>query len=537
MTAPLPAYTIRIAIDSFKDKDSRAVYELPGGSSVTSLKAEIEATENIPVGHQRLVHNDLDLEDNESLDSLVLQDPCNTIVKLLQPRIYVHLERDTNESKPQVKTVDLSLDLADPIRTSLMWLTGSDGKTIDLSSAKLSVLGSKKRPSIRISDIDRSFLSYGILNGDVIDIVYKKSLDDPNQSTSSLDDLMPPKKRRRLSGSSNTNESISSSPFRDNIESKKRRGLSDSPKKSPRKLVRAKYSWDGETMTPTIKGLSLKRDALIEVSEVERHTTQPGWLYGFQVDRSEPLWKVFSSKKGYFPESFVYAVNEKGSEKHLETADTTFSDEIPSLPPFRFPPATGMEFHMPISDHGHSFLKLTANYHRISLPSDPTHVTFSLLCSTHDNRRVSSVSIFITIPESTVSKVEVCKNEAHEKEIQTDLEVAESREKTKHFDGANIGTHGTTVGFQGGISKKHSIDYVEKGIKISRRIVNVGISKKDTIFWKLKAPMTNLDGEGLNGEESITLILMKKPAKFKYECRVTHVKDGIKKTTERIFKN
>ncbi|GJJ10412.1 hypothetical protein Clacol_004638 [Clathrus columnatus] len=165
--------------------------------------------------------------------------------------------------------------------------------------------------------------------------------------------------------------------------------------------------------------------------------------------------------------------------RELETEDNMINIP-PQLPPFRFPPADGMTFNMPISDN--------------------------------------------------VSDVQICENEAHRKEIQTDQEVTETRSQDKHFDGINIGVHGTSVGFQGGISQQHSINNTVKASKV--------ILKEDTIFWNLKAPMTRLDDDGLNGEEFLTFVLTKKPVRFKYKCRVTHVvEDGVKKTTERISRD
>ncbi|GJJ10414.1 hypothetical protein Clacol_004640 [Clathrus columnatus] len=411
---------IHITVDSFKYTDSFAVYELPEGSSVIDLKTEIEATESILIGsqtcmllvyshteisgHQRLVYDNRDLQDNEKLDSSIFEDPSNGIIYLLQARIYLHLiEQDAHfdktsncDSKPQeVQIIEISVDLERPVRKRHDWVS-----------------------------------------------------------------------------------------------------------------------------------------------------LQSGWLYGTPIGRSKinsSFWQPFLERQseGYFPEVFVsYAYVGGNVRNNLETEDNNMINIPPQLPPFRYPPADGMTFHMPISDNGHSFLKLTVDYALTSHPVDPTHVTISLLCTTHDIRRISSISVFITIPQSTVSDVQICENEAHRKEIQTDQEVTETRSQDKHFDGINIGVHGTSVSFQGGISQQHSIGNTVKASKVFRRKVDTGILKEDTIFWNLKAPMTRLDDDGLNGEEFLTFVLTKKPVRFKYKCRVTHaVGNGVKKTTERISRD
>ncbi|GJJ13219.1 hypothetical protein Clacol_007470 [Clathrus columnatus] len=270
-----------------------------------------------------------------------------------------------------------------------------------------------------------------------------------------------------------------------------------------RKLVQAKYNWDGETMSPAAKGLSLKQGALFEV--LEGHPAQPGWLYGFRVNQSGPFWRFFSlfSKRGYFPESFVSVdQDEKGTDEHLEITDvdTTQNNETPPLPSFKFPLAAGWDFDKSIGDNGHAFLRLAAAYDCISLPTDPTRVIFSLNCITGIARLVSSISICITIPGSIVQKVEICENEVLLRQIRS----------TNYYDRIS---NAATAGFQPGMSIQCPAGYTE-GKKVS---VDVGIQDIDTIYWNFK---TN-DNENLDGTGLITLTLTKKPAKFKYKCRLT----------------
>ncbi|GJJ12829.1 hypothetical protein Clacol_007074 [Clathrus columnatus] len=513
---------VRIMVDNYKDRESLAVYELPEGSSIIDLKAEIEATEGIPIAHQRLGTGKWDIEepdyrdyqDDQNLDSLIPGDLSEIIIYLRRALIYCYFRlretaefsrTDSNPQKPMI--MKISVDLDEPICTSSLVRTARYMATI---SPELFVLDLDGQPTISISDMKKPFSYYGIRNGD----------------------------------------------------------------------------------HPHFKGLPLKRNALI--SAKRSPTVQPGWLYGSPIPSTDveslgqPYVPAFDRRiVGYFPENYV---SPQAVEEEVEQpSETTAVLEIPSLPPFQFPPASGMTFRLPISDKGHSFLNLTVNYECVSSPADPTYVTISLLCATHDIRRVSAISIFISIPESEVLNVEVRENEAHRKEIHTDKEVAENQSKERHLDGVNIGTHGTTVGFQGGISGKYFLGSTEKRSKVSRRKVTAGIDKEDSIFWNLKAPSTKLDEDGLNGEEFITLVLKKKPvefrlgifcrnvtagidkkhrifwdlkapntkldedglngeefitlvlkkkpARFKYNCRVTHAKNGVEKTTERRTKS
>ncbi|GJJ10361.1 hypothetical protein Clacol_004587 [Clathrus columnatus] len=513
---------VHVTVDNFKDKDSFAVYELAEGSSVIDLKTEIEATEGVSIGRQRLVYNNRDLQDNESLDdsSIFNHDISNGFfVRLLPVQICIRFGQHRNEGEFQKdRDIQVQVDLEEPVYSieqndDLWYELQIRGGTLD--SAKLSVLGSDTtQPTISISDINRSFLSYGIHHNDVINVVCKwksRTTDDgdmaaPHNVTLGLLQDMSLSSGEVVTVEETTIEVItekSSIP----VETEK------------------------STVHPTIKGLSLKCDALIELIEHDE-SSQPGWLYGTPIDRSErePFWH--SKKRGYFPGSFVSVVEEHLKGQHEEVTDIT---KVPPLPPFRFPPAEGRTFRMPIADGGHSFLKLMVDYELAACPiTTPTHVTISLLCSTYNNRRVSSVSVMLTIPQNTVIEVKIRENEAHRKEFRSEQEITESRSEEKQFNGLNIGALGTTVDIEGGISKKHSIDDTEKGTKISRRKVDAGILEEDTIFWNLKAPMTKLDEDGLNGKESITFVLKKKPVKFNYECRVTHVRNGVEKTVKRI---
>ncbi|GJJ10386.1 hypothetical protein Clacol_004612 [Clathrus columnatus] len=498
---------VHVAIDSYKDKDSLAIYELAEGSSIIDLKAEIEATENIPVGHQRLVYKEQELKDSEGVD------PLKTVIYLLKARIYLYLkqQREASDNERLIKRqedeiIDISVDLEEPVR-SLSKLIQRDGKTINTSTAKLFVLDSDKQPIVNISDVNQSFSSYGVCNGNIIDVVYESW----TAAETDFDRLF---------------------------------GFPHSHGETLRKVVRAKYDWDGEIKHPIIKGLPLKRNDLFNAITVSDGFVPPGWLYGSGIHQPEPksTWLLFSffrrgkekekdtnTFQGFFPESFTVA----DTKEDLESSDL----KIPPLPPFQFPPATGMIFHMPFSDNGHSFLKLTVHYELLSGPTDTTRVTMKLLCSTNDTRRISSVGMFITIPYcNEISDVQVCDNEAHRKEIQTDKQVTDNQSKETHFDGINIGAHGVTVGLQGGVSRKRSISDTEKGLKISQRKVEAGVLKEGTIFWNLKAPMTKLDDDGLTGEESITFTLTKKPVEFKYDCRVTHSRNGVEKIAQRVSK-
>ncbi|GJJ12834.1 hypothetical protein Clacol_007079 [Clathrus columnatus] len=423
---------VRITVDNYRDFDSLVVYELPKGSLVVDLKAEIEATE----GHQRLGNRRgdgpdyQDYQDDQNLDSLISGNLCETIIYLRQALIYCHFKlRDITETSDyylkhqETEIVGISVNLDRPIYTSKL---RRDWRYRTALSPELFALDPYGQPTINISDISKPFSYYGIRNGDVITII---SLPPPHYYSSlSKRGLLPP-----------IVDEIHKyfPPF----------PCSNYTPLQTYTIVQAKHNWDGEIMHPHIKGISLKRNALF-ISEKSSFIGQPGWLYGSPI----PSTEVGSPERPYVP-----ALDKK--------------------------------------------------------------------------------IVFVTIPESEVLNVQVHENELHRKEIHTDKEVTESQSKERHLDGVNIGTHGTTVGFQGGMSGKYSFGSTEKGSKVSQRKVTAGIDKEDTIFWNLKAPSTKLDEDGLNGEEVITLVLKEKPVEFKYNCRITHAKNGVEKTMERRTKN
>ncbi|GJJ10415.1 hypothetical protein Clacol_004641 [Clathrus columnatus] len=511
---------ISITLHNFKDKESLTVYELPEGSSVIDLKTEIEATEGIPIGHQRLHYgrwDKRDLQNDKSLELLISRGPPKSIFYLVEARIYCQpsFKGDIIESNRTLylRKEEFFVDLDEPIRTSSVvthWM-------YQWSPSELSVLDSVAQRTVNISDISQSFSFYGICNGDVINIVSEpwttvqwEYYESQRYQAAHRPAPAPPKYHEKYT------------------------------------IVKAKYDWDGEILKhPEIRGLPLERGALFNAVTVipdspsfKEIITSPGWLYGTSISSSELNSQLSffnnlsaglrKTPQGWFPENFVSPI-EKVADQPSEAENVL---EIPSLPLFHFPPATGMTFRVPISDKGHSFLKLTVNYECISSPVDPTHVTVSLLCSTHDIRRISAVSVFIMVPEGEASNIQVCENEAHRKEIHTEKEITETQSKEKHFDGFNLGTAGATVELQGGISGKRSFGSTEKGSKVSRRKVSATIDKADTIFWNLKAPASKLDEDGLDGEESITFVLKRKPVLFKYKCRVTHAKNGVEKSIE-----
>ncbi|GJJ10416.1 hypothetical protein Clacol_004642 [Clathrus columnatus] len=550
ITFVLTKKPVQFRVDNFKDRESLAVYELPEGSTVLDLKTEIESTEGIPLGHQRLVYVDLekdkDLEDNVTLDFLIRSCPHQDepIIRLLRARIYAqliptledsgrasHLIESPGLRERGVSSVDCpkglfsnllrldpaeeiihhtscDVDLDKPICTSLSWrrILGSLRNITHPSSVKLFFSDSIQAP-ITILDVNQPFSYYGICSGSTIQLVYKTRSPRPTPTIVSKSDSsdiifgVPAKWTDwAVEAVDLENPDLSLS-------------LSDSDVF----IFQAKYNWDGKIMVICLLNflpIAVHHQAISSRMDI-RISAQP-----IELNIIFQLAAVFLFQKGQdlLPRIIRFCNQlfrrRENAEEGLETTDDILG-EPPPLPSFHFPPADRMTFHMPISDKGHSFLKIMANYELISSPVDPTHVTMTLQCSTHGIRRVSSVSLFIETPDTAISEVQVCDNEAHREGIYIDKEVTESRSRQTYFDGVNIGTHGTTVGFQGGISKGYSFSSSEKGSRISRRKVDAGVYNDNTIFWNLKAPTTKLDEDGLTGEESITFVLTKKPVEFR----------------------
>lgn len=211
--------------------------------------------------------------------------------------------------------------------------------------------------------------------------------------------------------------------------------------------------------------------------------------------------------------------------------------EIPPLPPFLFPPARGLSFDVPIGDHGHSFLTISANYEFSSCPTDPTHVTIKLLSATHHTRRISGISLLITMdPDNCLTNIQTQENAIPEEPTHTDQKVTTTKSKEGQISGFNIGVGGTSIGIQGGVLSTYSVENAEKGSKTYRKEISAGLRGGSMIFWDLKASVTNLDEKGLQGEENISFVVARKPERFKYNCRITHAKDGVEKKFRRVSK-
>ncbi|KAK7441537.1 hypothetical protein VKT23_016530 [Stygiomarasmius scandens] len=65
-----------------------------------------------------------------------------------------------------------------------------------------------------------------------------------------------------------------------------------------------------------------------------------------------------------------------------------------------------LKFLFKIADGGHSLVAITLEYEEFSSPDDPTLVRAKVLCKSFETRRVSAISIHITIPDDEVIDVQ-----------------------------------------------------------------------------------------------------------------------------------
>ncbi|KAK7444745.1 hypothetical protein VKT23_015062 [Stygiomarasmius scandens] len=197
-----------------------------------------------------------------------------------------------------------------------------------------------------------------------------------------------------------------------------------------------------------------------------------------------------------------------------------------------------MEFMVKIADGGHSLVNVSLEYKNLCSPDDSTLIRVKVICKIFGNRRISAISIHITIPEDEV--IEIHPKERVDPETVISEVAVREREITEYglkSLGVNLPAGlGVEVGV--GATKGKDREVAQKGTMYSRKIITGNIIQKDTVCWGFTEAVTAWGGNGLTGEQGeMWFILKGKPDKFEYNCRITHIKGQKERTKQTMSRS
>ncbi|KAK7437582.1 hypothetical protein VKT23_018480 [Stygiomarasmius scandens] len=197
-----------------------------------------------------------------------------------------------------------------------------------------------------------------------------------------------------------------------------------------------------------------------------------------------------------------------------------------------------MDFLVKIADRGHTLVYISLEYNHISSPDDSTLVRVKVDCKSSGSRRISSFSLYITVPEDEV--VELGPKEwIDSKEVVTDFFALDQRSAKYGFKGIGVNSPigvGVDLNVEAMREQERQVSY--QGTISSRKTIRGNIIKNNTIYWSVKEAVNGLGGDGIEGEQGeMWFVLKGKPDTFEYDCQVEHVKDLKKETKQAMSKS
>jgi len=248
-----------------------------------------------------------------------------------------------------------------------------------------------------------------------------------------------------------------------------------------------------------------------------------------------------AGSEGFFPSNFVsFKLNKLYGPLELresvqESISLREQSPRPKLPPFDYPKASPMDFFVKVADGGHTLVYISLEYNHISSPDDSTLVRVKLDCKAAGVRRISSVSLHITIPGDEVVELEP-KERIDSKEVVTEFVAIDQHGTNFGLEGVGVNSPvGVGVDVNVNATKKKERQVGHQGTISSRKTIRGNIIKNNTIYWSVKEAVNGLGGDGLEGEQGeMWFVLKGKPSMFEYDCQIEHVKD-FKRQTKRAM--
>ena len=199
---------------------------------------------------------------------------------------------------------------------------------------------------------------------------------------------------------------------------------------------------------------------------------------------------------------------------------------IPPLPLLRFPEPDTTIFDLPLGEKGHSHIEISLQYDSTALPDQPTEVHVIAKCIAVGTRRISSLSLQITVRNNKVDNVKP--EEVLGPMRETDVGV--TRRKQTHLYGGVEAALGGVGGLNTGIERTSETEEVEKGIHFSQMQIAGHTVGHFTAQWLMNEAKTANSGDGLPAKiPGLSFRLVEKPREFKYDCYVISVVDGKEK--------
>ncbi|KAK7441540.1 hypothetical protein VKT23_016533 [Stygiomarasmius scandens] len=527
---------VQLFLSDFRSPEIYTVYDIvPERHRVWDLKEQIEDAEGIPAGSQRLEFNGLALENSQFLEEYSI--PDNGLISLVPTPVLLAIDKSAidlgNEPRfisvddiPQSVTFPIDLNIADLEtfekkiirKLGVTWFSWAvkDGKGIRLQFKFCD----------RMLSSNQTLFEQGIREGDTINAICE--IVAASQKLSYYD------------------------MFKDAIP------CSYEPVRS--KVVTVNHNWNGQMKHPRIRGKPLKQGECFSIPEIAQDRD---WI---SIPRSSPreyfpstllsITKITTAtsplplrrrkSESSYPDPVQEPRPTPENRSQSSDPDPINEEEISliegprlKLPPFEYPKATPLEFLFKVADGGHSLINVTLDYNEISSPDDDTTlVRVKVLCQSFGTRRISAISIHITIPGDEIVDFEP-KERFDSEEIVTKFAVRDRA--TVEYGLKSVGVnspigYGVQVGIGASKGKEREVGF--QGKQSSRKMMMGNVIQGNTVCWSAKEALTGLGGNGLEGEQGEMWFMLKgKPDVFEYDCRVTHVKDQKEKTKQAMSKS
>jgi len=192
-----------------------------------------------------------------------------------------------------------------------------------------------------------------------------------------------------------------------------------------------------------------------------------------------------------------------------------------------------------IADGGHTFVCVSLGIDK-SCSGPTTRVRVKLVSKAFSSRRISAISLHITVPNAEV--VDVFPKEL----IDSQKEMTNYSVQNEVSSSVGLRSIGVTLpagpGIEIGVGGKRERNRkeVQSGKKYSAKTMLGNIVQNNMVYWQVKeAEIGCGGGKGLDGEQGeMWFNLRGKPIDFEYDCRITHVgKDRKEKIKQAMSKS
>ncbi|THU89219.1 hypothetical protein K435DRAFT_969205 [Dendrothele bispora CBS 962.96] len=195
------------------------------------------------------------------------------------------------------------------------------------------------------------------------------------------------------------------------------------------------------------------------------------------------------------------------------------------------------EFTMKIGDRGHTFVNVLLDFDE---DSSPTRVKVKLVSQAFGGRRISAISLQITVLDVEVVDVYPKRIKMSENE-KIDYSATESQSSSSFMQNLAVNLPADVgIEVEAGKRKEKSRQVTETGTKTPAKMIVGNCMERNKVYWQVKEVETTMEKKGLHdGEHGDMWFTMKgEPTEIVYDCHVTHVsKDGKEAKKQAVSKS